>query len=763
MRLTVPDGRSRSRAGAVLAALTLSWGCGGGDTPTEPGSDPDPTPTNQAPIAAAGTDLAVSVGFVVSVDGSGSTDPDGDALTYAWTLTAPAGSAASLDDVSSATPSFLPDVEGDYVLSLTVNDGTVDSGADQATVTATDNTVTEPITAAAGGSIVSSDGEMTMTVAAGALSADTDISVTTVAEVQVPDAVRDLPGNVSAYDVQPDGTTFSTPVEIAFDIEDAVTHASGSAAMSGAFLLSESDGTIESMSDVVLAQDDVDPTKAMIKGGLSHFSHALFVAMSMEFRLGAPDEVNRDEPFDVTFTIDITGAGLDNIRTATVEDASAAPVGPFEQSEPFTSTMVISGDEAAITNSYVCSEEAEARIRVNFQFEATDEAFGEGVGSFVTVQLGKDVTCTLPPPPLETMIIPNLFRAQRLVPVPGSDTDVTTGGLVRRINLETTAVVELSEASSDPPEWVSALSDGSFLVHSALGSVDWFDPNGDPQLNPVSEFDQARHVMPVSVNTVALASAFGDLGFITYTPGGGAGGFQDAFRNLASQNNPQQSPATNLQAIWVSADAQTFIGAVTEGDGDSAFNRTQAAILDADVQGGQISVTVLPGIIDFILDPVARHQFDLECGELAGGGASELLCVFTSGFDGPSSSDPNMDLQNDGYVAVFTVDAFDRTSELLYWDIGNARVGAGVFPVDGSTTGVAVANQFTEALDVWHVQGGEVVGAFPVAFDQPCANPTDFILIADGARGALTCQAQSPTDHSVLVVRNLNMQQPPGS
>lgn len=763
MRLTVLKERSRARAGALLAALTLAWGCGGGDTPTDPGIDPDPTPTNQAPSAAAGADLAVSVGFVVSVDGSGSTDPDGDALTYAWTLAAPAGSAASLDGASSATPSFLPDVEGDYVVSLTVNDGTMDSSADQATVTATDNTVTEPIRATAGGSIVSSDGEMTMTVPAGALSADTDIRVTTVADVQVPDAVRDLPGDVSAYDLQPGGTTFSTPAEITFEIENAVTNASGSASMSGAFLLSESDGTIESMSEVVLAQDDVDPAKATINGGLSHFSHALFVAMSMEFRLDAPDQVNRDEPFDVIFTIDITGAGLDNIKTATVEDASAAPVGPFEQTEPFTSTMVISGDEATVTNSYICSEEAEARIRATFQFEATDEAFGEGVGSVVTVQLGKDVTCTPPPAPLETTVIPNLFGAQRLLPVPGSETEVTTGGLVRRVDLETTAVVELTEASSDPPEWVSALSDGSFLVHMTLGNVDWFEPNGDPEFTPVSPFDQARHVTPVSENTVALASAFGDLGFITYTPGGGAAGFQDAFRDLASQTNPQQSPATNLQAIWVSADAQTFIGAVTEGDGDSAFNKTQAALLDADVLSGQISVTVLPGIIDFILDPLARHQFDLECGELAGGVASELLCVFTSGFDGPAFSDPNMDLQNDGYVAVFTLDTFDQTSELLYWDIGNARVGAGVFPVDGSTTGVAVANQFTETLDVWHVRGGEVTDAFPMALDQPCANPTDFILIADGLRGALTCQAASRTDHSVLVVRNLNTQQPPGS
>jgi hypothetical protein len=265
----------------------------------------------------------------------------------------------------------------------------------------------------------------------------------------------------------------------------------------------------------------------------------------------------------------------------------------------------------------------------------------------------------------------------------------------------------------------------------------------------------------VAENTIALASAFGDLGFITYTPGGASGSFQDAFRNLESQTNPQQDPATNLQAIWVSPDAQTFIGAVTEGDGDSAFNDTRAAIIDADPQSGQISVTPLPGVIDEILDPNVRHQFDLECGEHVL--PTRYLCVFSSGHDSPAGSNPNMDKQNDGFVAIFTVDSFDGSFEVLYRQVGNARVGGGIFGVDANTTGVAVSNQFTEALDVWHIQGTDIVESFPLALDQPCANPTDFILIADGLRGALTCQAAVTTDYSVLVVRNLNTHTPPAS
>src|SRR5699024_2354177 len=64
---------------------------------------------NEAPAAEAGTDQSALVGAEVVLDGSGSTDPDGDTLTYAWTLTTPDGSTATLADATTATPSFTPD------------------------------------------------------------------------------------------------------------------------------------------------------------------------------------------------------------------------------------------------------------------------------------------------------------------------------------------------------------------------------------------------------------------------------------------------------------------------------------------------------------------------------------------------------------------------------------------------------------------------------------------------------------------------------
>ena len=92
-------------------------------------------PVNIAPVADAGPDQGVVSGTLVTLDGTASTDADGDAITYAWSLIAvPAGSIASLDDPASAMPSFTADVPGDYVAELVVNDGTEDSAPDTVVV-----------------------------------------------------------------------------------------------------------------------------------------------------------------------------------------------------------------------------------------------------------------------------------------------------------------------------------------------------------------------------------------------------------------------------------------------------------------------------------------------------------------------------------------------------------------------------------------------------------------------------------------------------
>ena len=92
---------------------------------------------NSAPVASAGRDQNVSPGSLVSLDGSASTDADGDNLSYRWQfITWPANSlGARLDDSSSVMPTFTPDINGTYILQLSVNDGMVTGTVDSIIIT----------------------------------------------------------------------------------------------------------------------------------------------------------------------------------------------------------------------------------------------------------------------------------------------------------------------------------------------------------------------------------------------------------------------------------------------------------------------------------------------------------------------------------------------------------------------------------------------------------------------------------------------------
>jgi RHS repeat-associated protein len=93
------------------------------------------TAQNTPPVANAGPNQTVTTDTMVQLDGSKSTDVDGDPLTYQWSIvSAPQGSTATLSNPSLVNPTFITDEKGTYVVQLIVNDGTVNSSPSQVTI-----------------------------------------------------------------------------------------------------------------------------------------------------------------------------------------------------------------------------------------------------------------------------------------------------------------------------------------------------------------------------------------------------------------------------------------------------------------------------------------------------------------------------------------------------------------------------------------------------------------------------------------------------
>ena len=117
IQLVVNDGITNSEAVKVTIAATTE---------------------NGAPTAIAGSNQNVKTGSTVIVDASTSSDPNNDELTYSWIIASkPTASASSLSDSYIVNPVFTADVDGAYVLGVSVSDGTFESDRAYVTIVAT--------------------------------------------------------------------------------------------------------------------------------------------------------------------------------------------------------------------------------------------------------------------------------------------------------------------------------------------------------------------------------------------------------------------------------------------------------------------------------------------------------------------------------------------------------------------------------------------------------------------------------------------------
>jgi K319L-like, PKD domain/FG-GAP repeat len=90
--------------------------------------------SNLPPIADAGEDQSgITGGETVTLDGSGSSDPEGFPITYSWMqLDGPVD--VTLSDANAVSPTFAPDVCGTYTFELIVSECLQDSAPDEVDV-----------------------------------------------------------------------------------------------------------------------------------------------------------------------------------------------------------------------------------------------------------------------------------------------------------------------------------------------------------------------------------------------------------------------------------------------------------------------------------------------------------------------------------------------------------------------------------------------------------------------------------------------------
>ena len=90
------------------------------------------TGTNHPPVSNAGSDQNVVHPVLVTLVGSGSSDPDGDTMTYSWVQTS--GTSVTLSSSTVSNPTFNTNGAGTLAFQLTVSDGRLTS-TDTVTIT----------------------------------------------------------------------------------------------------------------------------------------------------------------------------------------------------------------------------------------------------------------------------------------------------------------------------------------------------------------------------------------------------------------------------------------------------------------------------------------------------------------------------------------------------------------------------------------------------------------------------------------------------
>ena len=314
-------------------------------------SDPDSvavSTVNSPPVADAGSDGSAVVGQTVTLDGSGSSDVDGDALTYRWALTSvPAGSAAALSNPAAVMSSFVVDRPGTYVAQLIVNDGTADSTPDTVTISTTNSKPTAnagPDQTAAVGTQVTLNGGGSLDVDGDALTfrwAFTSRPAGSTTTLSDPFAVNptftvDRSGSYALQLIVNDGTVDSDPDTVAISTINSPPVANAGADRSvvlGATVTLDGSGSA-----------DVDGDALTYRWALTSVPAGSAAVLSDSAAIAPSFDVDRPGTYVAQLIVNdgTADSTADTVTISTINSVPVANAGP-DQSAPVGATVVLDG------------------------------------------------------------------------------------------------------------------------------------------------------------------------------------------------------------------------------------------------------------------------------------------------------------------------------------------------------------------------------------------------------------------------------------